>query len=151
MIEFFKDLQNLEIFRLFERSKRNGQRPYVGALVAGLDAQGNRIRTIREGREFVPGAEGEFVHDIGEGAIEINLTHGDGEAVVIIRRNRPVLLTVDTAKVQVHGAYPLKDDGHDPILAYELKGRSRPVRLTMTSDAEVIHGALHGFEITATR
>ena len=62
-----------------------------------------------------------------------------------------MLLTVDTAKVQVHGAYPLKDDGHDPILAYELKGRSRPVRLTMTSDAEVIHGALHGFEITATR
>lgn len=146
----FEGLQQLEIFHIFDRPKRNAPQLHVGAHITGLNALGDRIRTTRRDKELVPDAEGQYVHKLGVGAVELNLTHREGEAVLIIRHKRPVLLTADTSQVVVSGVTHLPDTSSDSIFAFELS-KHRPVRLKIAKNARPIHGSLHGFEITPTR
>lgn len=137
----------LSRFNIFRRAE-------LAVSVTGIDIYGGIVRTIiKDGRRLVPNRGGSLTHWVTQPTIELDLTHGDGEAVLITRKLPHIhgaLLTVDTSKIDVMGAEPMSGGrhqrAHDSIKSYEVDGKSQ-IRLMISNGATPVHRDLRGFII----
>ncbi len=140
------------VFNIFRRGE-------VAVSITGIDADGHIVRTVlKDGQILVPNRGGSSSYRVIQPTIELDLTHGDGEAILITSRLPQIhgaLLTVDTSQIDVTGAEPMEgrrrhQRAHDSIKSYEVDGNST-IRLMIANGATPVHRELRGFIIKAKR